>query len=116
MNFKVDENLPVEVAEILRNRGHDAVTVMEQGLSSSSDRNLASICQNEARAMVTLDLDFGDIRSYPPAEYSGIVVLRLVRQDKLHVLAVVQRLLPLLKTEPLAGYLWLVDEDRVRVR
>lgn len=74
MNFKVDENLPVEVTEILRNRGHGAVTVMEHGLWSSSDRNLASICQHEARAMmVTLDLDFGDIRSYPLAEYRGII-------------------------------------------
>lgn len=116
MRFKVDENLPVEIVEILGRGGHDAVTVMEQGLSGSSDRSLASICQDEGRAIVTLDLDFGDIRNYPPTEYPGIIVLRLLRQDKPHVLAVIQRLLPLFKTEPLAGYLWLVDEDRVRVR
>jgi hypothetical protein len=43
-------------------------------------------------------------------------VLRLTRQDKLYVLAVVQRLLPLLRTQPLAGKLWIVDEINVRIR
>ena len=34
MRFKVDENLPVEVAEMLRQAGHDAATVLEQHLDS----------------------------------------------------------------------------------
>lgn len=32
MRFKVDENLPIEVAEMLRQAGHDAATVLEQHL------------------------------------------------------------------------------------
>ena len=32
MRFKIDENLPVEAAELLRQAGHDAVTVLEQHL------------------------------------------------------------------------------------
>jgi hypothetical protein len=30
LRFKVDENLPTEVAELLTNAGHDAITVPEQ--------------------------------------------------------------------------------------
>ncbi len=30
MRFKIDENLPVEVAELLRRLGHDATTILEQ--------------------------------------------------------------------------------------
>lgn len=30
MRFKVDENLPVEAAEVLRQAGHEAATVLEQ--------------------------------------------------------------------------------------
>jgi hypothetical protein len=33
MKFKVDENLPQEVAGILRGSGHDAVSVFDQALS-----------------------------------------------------------------------------------
>lgn len=32
MEFKVDENLPVEVADLLRQVGYDAATVFEQQL------------------------------------------------------------------------------------
>jgi len=32
MKFKVDENLPVEVAALLRDVGHDTATVLQQDL------------------------------------------------------------------------------------
>lgn len=32
MRFKIDENLPHEVAALLRNVGHDAVTILDQGM------------------------------------------------------------------------------------
>lgn len=48
MRFKVDENLPVEAAERLRQAGHDATTVAEQRLSGATDASLAALCQREA--------------------------------------------------------------------
>jgi hypothetical protein len=33
MRFKVDENLPADVAQLLRAAGHDALTVVDQPLS-----------------------------------------------------------------------------------
>ena len=77
MRFKVDENLPIEVAEALRQAGHDAATVLEQHYGGSADARLAALCQRESRILVTLDMDFADIRAYPPAEFPGLVVLRL---------------------------------------
>jgi predicted nuclease of predicted toxin-antitoxin system len=77
---------------------------------------VASVCQQEGRILVTLDLDFADIRTYPPADYSGIIVLRLSRLGKARVLSAVSRMLPTLEQEPLAGRLWIVDENTVRIR
>lgn len=34
LKFKVDENLPVEAAALLRDAGHDAVTVDDQGMTA----------------------------------------------------------------------------------
>jgi predicted nuclease of predicted toxin-antitoxin system len=116
MRFKIDENLPVEAAESLRQAGHEATTVPQQGLSGEPDEHIALVCQKEALALVTLDTDFAEIRAYPPSQYSGLIVLRLRTQDKSHVLHVLKRLLPLLSTDPLAHYLWIVEEERVRVR
>jgi predicted nuclease of predicted toxin-antitoxin system len=116
LKFKVDENMPVEVAALLAQAGHDALTVPDQQLSGHPDPDVARVCKSESRAVVTLDLDFADIRTYPPADYAGIVVLRLSRLDKHRVLSAVQRLLPTLDQEPLEGKLWIVDETTVRIR
>jgi predicted nuclease of predicted toxin-antitoxin system len=97
MKFKTDENLPGEIALLLQQAGHDALTLAEQSMLGSTDPTIASVCRAEGRAIVTLDV--ADIRTYPPKEYSGIVVLRLSRQDKPHVLRVFQQTLPKFETE-----------------
>jgi predicted nuclease of predicted toxin-antitoxin system len=116
MRFKVDENLHPEVVALLRNAGHDALSVWDQDLRGAVDPRLASVCRSESRALLTFDLGFGDIRQYPPEEYPGVVVLRLASQSRVHTLGVVRRLLPLIETTPLAGRLWVVTEREVRVR
>jgi predicted nuclease of predicted toxin-antitoxin system len=116
MKFKVDENLPIEVAELLRQAGHDAATVLEQHLSGRADSAVALVCQQEDRILITLDLDFADIRSYPPAEYPGLIVLRLKQQDKPHVLDVLRHLTRVFQDEPLERQLWIVGERQIRIR
>jgi len=116
MRFKVDENLHPDAADLLRSAGHDAMTVFDQGLRGHPDEDIATIRQREQRAIVTLDLDFSNIRQYPPENYSGIVVLRLDHKGPRSVLSALTRILPLLATEPLVGRLWIVEERRVRIR
>ena len=82
MKLKVDENLPVECAEILNHGGLQADTVTGEGLTGADDSTLAAASRSEGRVLVTLDLDFANIRAYPPVEYAGIIVLRPKRKDK----------------------------------
>jgi predicted nuclease of predicted toxin-antitoxin system len=116
MKFKIDENLPVDLAILLRGNGHDAETVYDEELVGASDPDIVARCQAEGRAVVTFDSDFSDIRAYPPDQYRGIVVLRLKRQDRDHVVTTFKRLLPVFETEDVEGRLWIVDEDRIRIR
>jgi predicted nuclease of predicted toxin-antitoxin system len=116
MRFKIDENLHPELAGFLRQEGHDALTVWDQGLRGRPDTDLALVCQSERRALITLDAGFADIRTYPPENFTGLVVLRLADQSRRSVLAVFPRVLDLLNREPLTGQLWIVDEQSVRVR
>jgi predicted nuclease of predicted toxin-antitoxin system len=116
MRFKVDENLPAEVAELLQRAGFEAHTVVEQAHRGAADTTIASICQQEQRTLITLDLDFADLRVYPPEDYFGLIVLRLKQQDRSHVLDVVKHLIPLLPSEPVEGHLWIVSETEVRIR
>jgi predicted nuclease of predicted toxin-antitoxin system len=115
--FKVDENLPVEVGELLRQAGFDALTVLDQNLGGRPDTEVAAVCRSEGRALLTFDLDFADTTRYPPVSYAGVIVLRLTRQDKAHVVNVVTALVPHLVDEAaLRGRLWIVEETRIRVR
>ena len=116
MKFKIDESLPTEVGAILRKEGHDAHSVKDEGLGGASDAAIAKVCQEERRILITLDLDFAHIRNYPPQEYEGIIILRLKRQDRDSVLAIIPRILALLKSESVARKLWIADEKRTRIR
>jgi predicted nuclease of predicted toxin-antitoxin system len=116
MKFKVDENLPIEVAQCLRSAGYDAMTVLEQVMGGETDTNLYRVCQQENRILVTLDLDFSDIRTYPPSESAGIIVLRFSRQDKPYILDNFDRVIQLLEQEIIDRRLWIVDEVQVRIR
>lgn len=116
MKFKIDENLPVEAAEILRDAGFPADTIAEEDLSGSDDEPVAGRSRSDGRILVTLDLDFANIQAYPPGTHSGMIVLRLKRQDKATVLAYVQRLAAALPDRSPAGELWIVGGSRIRFR
>src|SRR5262245_39476271 len=77
MLFKVDENLPEEVAQLLLQAGHDALTIRAQGLQGKPDSEVLAVSSAEGRALITLDQGFTDIRRYPPGEYPGRIVLRI---------------------------------------
>ncbi len=116
MRFKTDENLPVEAAQTLRSSGFDAETVWDEDLSGSDDEVIAGRVRGEGRVLLTLDLDFANIRAYPPAQHPGIIVLRLKSQNKATVIAYVRRIAAALGRRSPVGELWIVERDRIRFR
>ncbi len=116
MKFKIDENLPLKLAEALRDSGYEADTVADEGLSGASDTVISDVLKQEQRALVTLDLDFSNIRAYPPVDYFGIIILRAHLQDKHSVLELARKFIPMLGIQSLQGSLWIVEPGRIRIR
>jgi len=58
MRVKVDEDLPRSVANLLRDKGHDGVTVVEQGMGGWSDERVWQVVQAEKRFLITHGLAF----------------------------------------------------------
>lgn len=116
MRCKIDENMPVDAAELLRDAGHECHTVYTERLSGAADERLMAVCRDEQRVLFTLDLDFADIRRYPPADSAGIVVLRPSEPDAERILRLLARAIQVVGTEPIEQRLWIVEEDRVRIR
>lgn len=101
---------------MLRQAGHDALTLHDQNMVGASDQQVAAVCREEERALVTFDLDFSDLRTYQPANYSGIVIFKARTQAKSAILKLVTRFLQLLETQPLQGCLWILQENGLRIR
>ncbi|MBN8729123.1 MAG: DUF5615 family PIN-like protein [Acidobacteria bacterium] len=116
MKCKIDENLPQEVAEILRAAGNDAETVAEERMSGSDDSSVAAAANSEQRTLITLDTDFANITAYPPSQHHGIIVIRAGAQDKRTICDLVTHLVPILTARDPAQELWILEPGRIRVR
>ena len=77
MKFLIDANLPRSVIELISELGHDAEFARDIGLGAAPDSEIAARAIQSGAVLLTRDLDFADIRSYPPEQYSGIVILRV---------------------------------------
>jgi predicted nuclease of predicted toxin-antitoxin system len=114
--FKLDENLPRDAQALLVAAGHDAHSVNDERLAGHPDSRILDVCVNEDRVLVTLDLDFADIREYPPSSHRGIWVLRPATQSIENTLSALRGALALIGKEPTTNRLWIVEPSRVRIR
>ena len=113
--FKLDENIPRDAEQLFGGAGHDVETALGEELGGAADRKLIDIARAEGRILVTLDVDFADIREYPPADSPGIWVLRTRSQAIESVLSLLRGALAILVTESPSNKLWIVEPGRVRV-
>ena len=77
MRFLVDANLPRLVVPLLRSLGHRVEFARDIGLAAAPDRDIAARARLTGAVLLTRDLDFANVRQYPPEDYPGLVVLRL---------------------------------------
>ena len=73
---KFDEDLSPMVVEPVRRAGFTVATVVDQGWSGLKDQELWSRVVAEGFFFVTADKGFADIRSRPPGDHPGILLLR----------------------------------------
>jgi predicted nuclease of predicted toxin-antitoxin system len=115
MRIKLDENLGQRGCALLQQRGHDVQTVAQQKLWAVSDRELASLCGQEGRVLVSLDLHFANPLIFDPSATPGIVVLRLGgRPSKEELDDSLLSLAGALEHRPVSGKLWIVQRGAVR--
>lgn len=118
MRFLIDANLPRSIVELIVRLGHEAEFARDVGLEAAPDRAIAARARATQAALLTRDLDFADVRNYPPDQYSGIVVFRF--QDDVVAKEIVRRAEVFLREQKfvsqLAGRLAVVEPDRVRFR
>jgi len=118
LHFLVDASLPGPTAALIRTCGHDATDVRDIGLGGATDDQIAAHALAHRLSIITADHDFGDITTYPPANYQGIAVIEPPpRANRAAVLRLIEQFLTTTDVPTvLPGRLAIVEPGRVRLR
>lgn len=114
--IKLDENLGLAHKNLLRELGYEADRVYDEGLSGASDEEVWRVVRAEGRLLITLDLDFSDVRRYPPGTHPGILLIRANSNSSVAVLEILRRVASEGSLDSLAGCLAVADGRWTRVR
>jgi len=71
LNLYLDQMLPLDVAQALRNEGHDVMRASEVGQARADDYEILQKAIAENRILVTLDEHFGDWAILPLSKHPG---------------------------------------------
>ena len=113
---KLDENLSQSHTDFLKGMGYAADRVTDEGLSGADDRVVWQRVITENRFFVTLDLDFSDVRTFPPGSHPGILLLRPRTRSRDAVLEILRRVVHEHPLDSLAGCFVVADIGHTRIR
>jgi predicted nuclease of predicted toxin-antitoxin system len=116
MKIKLDENIPVQLAEILNTLGHDADTVADEKLKGQPDSQIWQAAQNSERFLITQDMDFSDVRAFAPGLHHGVLLVRLGNPSRR---ALLERLKYLFEAEDIESWsrcFVVVTDRKIRLR
>ncbi len=119
MRFLLDHCVPNRVGVLLAKAGHEVVQLSECLPADSPDPVVLQKAESLDAVLISLNGDFADITSYPPAGHLGIIALQ-VRNRPETLAPISKRLLAYLNQHAdrrdLDGKLLLVESHRIRVR
>ena len=116
MRFLLDACVDVRVAGWLRENGHEALHLRDEGLQRLPNGEIFAKALAEQRCVVTFDLDFGEIAAATGGHIGQVLVMRLRDTRWSHV---VERLRAVLGDlpEPVEGAMIItIEESRHRIR
>ena len=116
MNIKLDENLPERLVPVLTSLGHDVDTVGSEQLAGHNDIDVWAAARSAERFFITQDLDFSDLRLYPPGTHAGLLLVRLAKPGRN---ALLERISGLFATEAVdawRGCLVVATDSKLRIK
>jgi predicted nuclease of predicted toxin-antitoxin system len=113
MHLLANENIPAEVVDALRQRGHDVVWVHTDA-PGSNDRDVLARAVAEDRVLLTFDKDFGELAFHAglPAT-SAVVLLRIAPLSPGQVATLTITVLE--SRSDWAGHFSVIEETRIRM-
>jgi predicted nuclease of predicted toxin-antitoxin system len=116
VKFLIDMPLSPAVAAWLAEQGHDAVHASNLGLHRASDGEIMAHARQEARTVVTADLDYPRLLAVARASEPSVILFRGGDWTEAGVRKRLGEILATLGEADIARSIIVVDRDRVRRR
>ncbi|OKH23925.1 DUF5615 family PIN-like protein [Chroogloeocystis siderophila] len=119
LKFFLDHCVPTSIGQALQDNGYKVLVLKDHIPINSPDEIVIAKAQELGAILVSLNGDFADIVTYPPAEYLGIISIQLQNHPEIIPL-LMQRLVNYLSTQSIMEYyqgkLLIVEVNRIRTR
>jgi len=116
MKFLADMGISPRVVSALREQGHDAVHLQEQGLARMPDSEILAKSHTEGRVLLTHDLDFGELLAASSGRLPSVIIFRLkdmrANNVNFHLFKILEKQSSALEK----GVVCSVTEHKVRIR
>ena len=119
LRFLSDQCVPVEITDYLSRQGHQVILLRQVLPIRALDPAVIAKAQELGAILISLNGDFSDIVTYPPANHLGIVAIQLHNHPEI-IPQVMERLTAFLNGHPeqafYHGKLFSVEVNRIRIR
>jgi predicted nuclease of predicted toxin-antitoxin system len=104
--------LRLEVAQALKDEGHDVLRASEIGQARADDYQILQKSISESRILITLDEHFGDWVILPLSEHPGVIRLRINPTTSHNTIKLLLPFLRLHSSDKFKNYLVILSPKR----
>jgi len=108
----LDQMLRLEVAQALKDEGHDVLRASEVGQARADDYQILQKAIDENRILVTLDEHFGDWVILPLSKHSGVIRLKINPTTSKNAINLLLPFLRLHSSDQFKNYLVILSPKR----
>jgi predicted nuclease of predicted toxin-antitoxin system len=114
LHLYLDQMLQLEVAQALRNEGHDVVRASEVGQARADDYEILQTAIADNRILVTLDEHFGDWVILPLSKHPGVIRLKIQPTTSKNAIDLLTQFLRLRTAAQLRNHLVILSPERAK--
>jgi predicted nuclease of predicted toxin-antitoxin system len=116
LKFLLDENLSSLFIEKIKKKYPGSVDIFDIGYDGKDDPDIYEFLKQQKYILITFDLDFSDIRKFPPEFVEGIIVLRFKNKKIQDIITATLNDLEELKKVDFKNSLAIFQNSGVRIR
>jgi predicted nuclease of predicted toxin-antitoxin system len=114
LKLYLDQMLRLDVAQALRDEGHDVMRASEVGQARADDYEILQKAISENRILITLDEHFGDWVILPLSEHPGVIRLKVNPATSKNAINLVLPFLRLYSSEHFKNRLVILSSKRAK--